>query len=242
MLEKNINRVERTTLAQDVVQQLMTLIVNGTISPGDKLPSEKQLMELFGVGRSTLREAIRALSALGLVEVKPPLGTFVPETFDEFFTKHLALMSKIGFDNILELIEARILLEMDLAGIAAEKSTSEDHKKLDHILHMAKSTDDQEKFLQYDVEFHRTIAEIANNSFMLHMMNILQDVTMEWMHKVIQRHSPYELVLEQHKKIAKAIKSRDKELARKEMNNHLGRVSRLLLEVQEEQQDDSSKA
>lgn len=232
MLEKNINRVERTTLSQDIVQQLMTLIVNGDISPGEKLPSERKLMELFGVGRSTMREAIQALSALGLVEVKVPLGTFVPENFDDFFTKHLALMSKISFDNILELIEARTLLEMDLAEIAAEKSNEEDHHKLDHILLAARKSEGNEEFIKYDMEFHATIAEIANNSFLLHMLNILQGVTKEWMHKVIKLHSPFELVIEQHQKIADAIKCKDKELARAEMKKHLSRVSNLLLEIQ----------
>ncbi|WP_367760685.1 FadR/GntR family transcriptional regulator [Ammoniphilus sp. 3BR4] len=89
------------------------------IKNGEKLPAEKQLMEMFGVGRSTLREAIRALEVLGLVEVKVPGGTFVVEEFGDFFTKNLGLISKISFNNIIELVEARAELEVILVDMAA---------------------------------------------------------------------------------------------------------------------------
>ncbi|MED3574888.1 FadR/GntR family transcriptional regulator [Cytobacillus praedii] len=236
MLEGKINQLKKTTLSQDIVQQLMELITNGTISPGEKLPSEKELMELFGVGRSTLREATRALAALELIEVRVPEGTFVTESFGGFFTKHLALMSKISFDNIIELIEARVKYETDLAEMAAEKSTPADHQRLDNILHVMKQANTNEEFLRSDLEFHTAIAEIARNSFMLQVMNILRDITKEWMFKVIESSTIQERAIAHHMKIAKAIKDNNKVEAGNAMLEHLTIVSDLLLEYHNKKQ------
>lgn len=236
MLEGKINQLKKTTLSQDIVQQLMELIINGTISPGEKIPSEKELMELFGVGRSTLREATRALAALELIEVRVPEGTFVTESFGGFFTKHLALMSKISFDNIIELIEARVKYETDLAEMAAEKSTPADHQRLDNILLVMKKANTNEEFLKTDLEFHTAIAEIARNSFMLQVMNILRDITKEWMFKVIESSSIQEKAITHHMKIAKAIKENNKEEAGNAMLEHLTIVSELLLEYHNKKQ------
>ncbi|WP_436374838.1 FadR/GntR family transcriptional regulator [Cytobacillus sp. BC1816] len=230
MLEGKINQLKKTTLSQDIVQQLMELIINGTISPGEKLPSEKELMELFGVGRSTLREATRALAALELIEVRVPEGTFATDSFGGFFTKHLALMSKISFDNISELIEARVRYETDLAEMAAEKSTGIDHKRLDNILSSMRNAKSNEEFLKTDLEFHTAIAEIARNSFMLQVMNILHDITKEWMAKVIESSAIQERAINHHVRIAKAIKENNKAEARDAMLEHLTIVSKLLLE------------
>ncbi|MBG9587544.1 FadR/GntR family transcriptional regulator [Cytobacillus firmus] len=237
MLEGKINQLKKTTLSQDIVQQLMELIINGTISPGEKLPSEKELMELFGVGRSTLREATRALAALELIEVRVPEGTFVTDSFGGFFTKHLALMSKISFENISELIEARVRYEIDLAEMAAEKSTGSDHKRLDNILSLMRKAKSNEEFLKMDLEFHTAIAEIAKNSFMLQVMNILHDITKEWMAKVIESSAIQERAINHHERIARAIKEKNIAEAGDAMLEHLTIVSKLLLEYHNKEQN-----
>ena len=89
MLEGKAKPVKKVLVTQSVTQQLIDLIMNGSIAPGEKLPTEKQLMEVFNVGRSSLREAIRALVALELIEVRVPEGTFVSKTFGGFLTKQL---------------------------------------------------------------------------------------------------------------------------------------------------------
>ncbi|HEY0828543.1 MAG TPA: FadR/GntR family transcriptional regulator [Bacilli bacterium] len=229
MLSDKLVQIEKVTLAQNIVQQLIEIIMNGTIKPGDKLPAEKQLMELFGVGRSSLREAIRALITLGLVEVKVPEGTFVSKSLGGFFTKHLALMSRISFDNIIDLVEARIAIEVDIAEIAARKATQEDNAKLNEVLISMREAKENEQFLSADLQFHLILAEIAKNSFMLHVMNILRDVTREWILKVIQLPTTRELATKQHEKIAKAIKNNDVAAAGTAMREHLEAVSELLM-------------
>lgn len=229
VLTDKVVAIEKVTLAQNIVQQLVGIIMNGTIKPGEKLPPEKQLMELFGVGRSSLREAIRALVTLGLVEIKVPEGTFVSSSFGGFFTKHLALMSKISFDNIIDLVEARTAIEVDIAELAAKKATPEECNKLNDILTVMRDAKDNEQFLAADLQFHVTLAEIAKNSFMLHVINILRDITREWIMKVIELPSSKELAANQHEKIAEAVRSNDVVAAGNAMREHLESVSELLM-------------
>jgi DNA-binding FadR family transcriptional regulator len=237
MLGNKVMQIEKTTIAQNIVQQLIDLIMNGTIGHGEKLPSEKQLMELFGVGRSSLREAIRALVTLGLIEVRVPEGTFVKETFGDFFTKHLGLMSRISFDNIVELIEARLAIEADIAELAAKKATGEDVDKLEEALSLMKQANqdgDNERFLQADLKFHFILAEVGRNSFMLHVMTILRDVCREWIKNVIQLESSKEVAIQQHEKVFEAVRRNDAENARIAMKEHLQTVSELLLSIQQQ--------
>lgn len=229
MLSEKLVQVERVTLAQNIVQQLIDTIMNGTIKPGDKLPPEKQLMELFGVGRSSLREAIRALITLGLVEVKVPEGTFVSKSFGGFFTKQLALMSRISFDNIVDLVEARIAIETDIAEMAAGKAAQADKARLEEVLKSMMNARENEQFLAADLQFHSVLAEIADNSFMLHVMNILRDVTREWILKVIQLPATRALAAGQHEKIAEAVRNNDVAAAGAAMRAHLEAVSELLM-------------
>jgi len=238
MLEDKVIQIQKTTVAQNILQQLIDLIMNGTLAPGEKLPSEKQLMELFKAGRSSLREAIRALIALGLVEVRVPEGTFVSATLGGFFTKHLALMSKISFDNITELIEARIKIETDLAELAAIKASGEDIERLNRLVESMREAGENEQFLNADLEFHMTLASIARNSFLEQVLNILRDITKTWILKVIQSDSSKRLALGQHERIAEAIAAHDPQAAAAAMAAHLESVSSLLLDIQKEEQSE----
>lgn len=234
MLKDKVIQVEKSTISQKIVQQLIDLILNGTIGAGERLPSEKELMEMFGVGRSSLREAIRALIVLGLVEVRVPEGTFVSHSLGNFFTKHLGLMSKISFDNIVELVEARIAIEVDIAEIAARKATPEQCEELQALVRQMRETgDNNERFMQADVRFHAALAEISQNSFMLHVQSILRDITRQWIMEVIQLQSSKDLAADQHEQIAEAIRRGDPEAAGKRMAEHLETVSRLLFEQQQ---------
>ncbi|WP_425059868.1 HTH-type transcriptional regulator LutR [Sporomusa carbonis] len=231
MLEEKAQQVKKVLVTQNVTQQLIDLIMNGTILPGEKLPTEKQLMEIFGVGRSSLREAMRALVALGLIEVRVPEGTFVSQTFGEFFTKQLSLMSKISFDNITELIEARIAIETDVVELATMKVTPEDVENLNHIMEMMKKAQTSEEHQKIDLEFHNTLAKLSRNSFMYETMKILHGITAWWIGKVAQIESASELATVQHENIVKAIQTRDVNAASEAMKEHLYYVSDLLVKV-----------
>lgn len=235
-MDEGIKKIKSVRLSRNVTEQLIDLIMSGKISPGEKLPPEKKLMDSFGIGRSSLREAIRALEALGLVEVKVPEGTFVSENLADFFTKQLTLMSKIGFDNISELIEARLTIETQIAILAAKKATPEDIEDLDKIItDMRNSTDDDIQFHKHDLSFHKKLSEMSRNSFLIQVMNILQEITSLWIKKVIPLEGTKPLAVEQHTKILESIKKRDAEGTFKAIDVHLKHVSDLLIYVNEQE-------
>ncbi|RAP77921.1 FadR/GntR family transcriptional regulator [Paenibacillus montanisoli] len=235
MIRNKVTQVERKTVAQNILQQLIELIMNGTLAPGEKLPTEFQLMEMFGAGRSSLREAIKALAALGLIEVRVPEGTFVSATMGGFFTKQLALVSKISFDNIVELIEARIKIETDLAELAAWKSTEEELKELHDCLELMRTAENNVQFTQGDLQFHIQLGNMAKNSFLIHVLHILHDITATWIMKVIQTESSKKLAVSQHERIYQAVASKDPAAAGQAMTEHLESVSALLLEVRDKE-------
>ena len=104
-------KLERKRLADQIIDKLASMIATGELKPGDKLPSEPELMKNFGVGRSSIREAVGALSLIGLVTVRPGHGTHVAVPSEESQSKPIGLMLTVGRDKIRELVEARLIIE-----------------------------------------------------------------------------------------------------------------------------------
>lgn len=232
-----IKKVKRVPISQNVTKQLIDLIMSGELATGEKLPSERELMDYFDIGRSSLREAIKAVEVLGLIEVRVPEGTFVTDNLGEFFTKHLALMSKVGLHNIEELIEARLTIETQIAGIAAEKATKKDIDKLEMIINqMKQAVDNNDAFQEWDLTFHRTLAEMARNSFLIQVMKILQEITSLWISKTIRMENIKEIAIRQHEEILTAIQANDVQKTKEEIRYHLRFVSDLLIKIDEKEQ------
>lgn len=230
-MDNVIKKVKRIPISQGVTEQLIDLILSGELPAGEKLPPEKKLMDNFGIGRSSLREAIKAIEALGLVEVRVPEGTFVSENLGDFFTKHLALMSKIGFDNISELIEARLTIETQVAVLAAKKATKEDIKELTTCLKEMENATSDSEFQKWDLNFHKTLAEMSRNSFLIQVMKILHEITSIWIKKVIALDKIKENAIKQHKEVLTSIKNNDEKATFNAINHHLNYVSDSLIKV-----------
>ena len=233
-----MKKVKRIPISQGVTEQLIDLIMSGELPKGEKLPPEKELKDIFGVGRSSLREAIKAVEALGLLEVRVPEGTFVSEDLGGFFTKQLALMSKIGFNNISELIEARKTIETQTAILAAKKATDADIEELSTILNKMKQYKNDSDFQKYDLGFHKKVTEMSRNSFLIQVMKILQEITSLWIKKVIPLENTKPVAIKQHNSIFEAIKNNDTKATSSAMEIHLKHVGDLLILVNENEQKD----
>ncbi len=147
-----------------VVEQVMSLIDKEVLVCGDKLPSERDLSVEFGLSRATVREAMSALEIMGLVEVKPGLGTFVSECKNENDGVLIELTEKDAISPS-EIFEARIILEPQLAKLASQRATQEDLDNLLEILNAAEllSEDQIEEFEILDEEFHSILARASYN-------------------------------------------------------------------------------
>jgi GntR family transcriptional regulator, transcriptional repressor for pyruvate dehydrogenase complex len=235
-ISKALLRVEPidrgTTLTAATFERLVKLILSGQWPEGAKIPAERELCQQLGIARASLREAVKALELIGVLESRVGDGTFIcPRS--EFLSRPL-LWAITGTDlsELRDIVEARRLIEEDIAGLAAERATQEE---LDSIaasvedLRLAQS--DPEACLAADLRFHIAIAEAAHNQILLNSVQLLRNLMKQWILLKLQIPGTAARVLEQHEAILGAIQVRDAELARAAMSKHLGTMGKVLIDA-----------
>jgi GntR family transcriptional regulator, transcriptional repressor for pyruvate dehydrogenase complex len=163
--------IRDTTLAEAVAEQIITTIATGQFQPGDRLPTEAELMQQFGVGRSTLREALKSLAIAGLIETRRSAGTFVSGSFTDFLSNRLNLAVIFGERELRDIVEVRYGLEGQTAALAAERATTAQKEKLAQLVsaieeHLSDST----QAADADMAFHVAIAEASQNQLLLNLI------------------------------------------------------------------------
>ena len=236
MTEDLIRPIKRKeNISNLVAKQLIELILSGKFAPGEKLPTEKELSDMFGVGRNTLREAIRALSIIGFVEVGVPEGMFVAKTFDNFYTRKLQMTSRYGYDNVQELTEARASVEYGIVRLAAQRATEEDKRKLREVFDQLRTAQDDNTRRECDVKFHFTIADIAGNGFLKQTLLLLIDGIHDWIRR-LQADAPaaHQISTLQHQAIMEAVCAGDVNLAGQRMKEHMDYVGGLYIDIEKQ--------
>lgn len=229
-MKSNLMHIERKRLKDQIIDQLIALISDGKLKPGDKLPSETALMEQFGVGRSSLREAVGALSLIGMLTVRPGQGTHVSAAAGDSFSKPLRWGMLVGWrEKLHEFIEARIALEQTLVGMAAERATEaeiEEIRRAHHLLKASKLT--RRKAIQADLDFHMSIANASHNSVLARFLEELRQPVRNWMEQKASLFGGYDRVYEQHDAVFNAILDRDPVRAQRMIKEHLEAVGERL--------------
>ena len=229
-MKQNSMRIERKRVTDQIIDQLISMIEDGKFKPGDKLPPEPALMEQFGVGRSSLREAIGALSLIGMLTVRPGYGTHVSASLGESVSKPLRWGMFMGWrEKLHEFIEARITIEETLVGMAAERATDADIEAIKHSHELLKSSKvTKRKAIQADLVFHTAIANASHNSVLARFLEELRQPVKNWMEQKASLFGGYDKVFEQHDAVLSAIQARDPLKARKAMKEHLEAVGERL--------------
>lgn len=216
-----------TTTSEEVISRLREMIHRGELRPGDRLPPERDLAKLLGVSRPTLRAGIRSLAAVGVLHSRQGAGTFVvkadgPPSLD---SSPLRLMASLhGFTNA-EMFEARKSLEMSVAGLAAERATSDQMATMsEEVAGMFASLDDPEQFLIHDVRFHQTVAAASGNRILTSLMNMVATILFETRIKTVKRAKDLKDSAEMHRQVYRAIRERKPEAAQEAMREHLVRA------------------
>ncbi|MBK7932479.1 MAG: FadR family transcriptional regulator [Pyrinomonadaceae bacterium] len=221
---KNLNSEKNGTTAEEVVERLRNMIHNGELSSGDRLPPERDLAKLLGVSRPTLRAGIRSLSTIGILQSKQGAGTFVAPadespTLDSSALRMLSALHGFTSD---EMFEARLALEMSIAGLAAERATSEQMTLMaEEITGMYASLSNPEQYLVHDMRFHQTIAAASNNRILTSLMNMVATILFDSRSKTVKRATDLKQSAEQHHEIYRAMREHDAEGARMAMHDHL---------------------
>lgn len=221
-LFKTVQR--ESTLASRVTRQIEHLIIEGHLQLDDRLPPERELARQFGVSRTVVREAVRALVAKGLLEVHPGSGTMVRSPTAETIAQSMTLFLRAGKPELdyEKVLEVRRVLEVEIAGLAAERRTAKDLEEMEEILHEASEIqDDRDRFAKSDVDFHAALARATHNE----LFSLLLDSVVDIMIKV--RQMGFDVpgmpvrALKHHRAILEQVKAGDPQRARQAMREHL---------------------
>jgi GntR family transcriptional repressor for pyruvate dehydrogenase complex len=219
--------VQRRRLSDEVAKQLEDEIVSGLRPVGDRLPAEKDLAQSFGVGRSSMREAIRTLEAAGYLRSSHGVGVFV--VTDQPLSAPALDQALHGGYTMSDLFEARVSIESKTAELAARRLTDEFRSEIYGILDEASADGiTQEKFVSLDARFHRAIASASGNPLLLHMWDLLAPQFHEYSTRVIGMPGRLAHAHADHKALATAIADGDSELASRLAQDHINAVEREL--------------
>jgi len=223
-MENQFDKINKKTFSQLIIEQIKHRILEGQLKPGDKLPSERVLAEMFSVSRATVREALRALQYMEIIEVRQNDGAYLVNNvnllYDHFKTSYL--MKQFTF---LELLEARKYLEVDIVTLAAERASPEQLQNLREIYEREnRASDQREDFQEADVAFHMALAEACENSFFIRMIQPVRQLLRESNIEQYRKPSQIQVTLKHHGQILKALEARDPVKAALAMKEHLENV------------------
>lgn len=225
-------RIERKAVSEVVVHRILDLVREGELQANDKLPTERALAEQLGVSRPTVREALRALSILGVLEIRHGGGVYVTALDDAELLDPLDFFVSLNLQNLAELFEARIRFEPMIAGMAAVRLDESALERL-HGMVAAQMADpeDAQLFHDTDTEFHKTILEASGNMFLSRIGKLLQ-VLGDQARREFQRKKAIRLQsINDHRAIMEALAAHDSAGAELAMRQHMMNVRNALREV-----------
>ena len=227
----NLSRIElapREPLGSEVARRLLDHLLSGAVPPGGKIPSERQLAESLGVNRPAVREAIRALGFLGLLEVRQGSGTYFRGPDQELLFRLFEWTLLFGDGKARDLLETRADLEIIASGRAAERRREDDVAALKDLLERMR-TSDEAGFPDADLAFHARIAGMAGNVVLEDMLASLRTVIRGWVARNIKAAGTTRIAYGDHVPIYRAIAAGDPEAARTAMSAHMQAAIRRLL-------------
>lgn len=224
-----VTPIQRTTLTEAAFEQLIAHVVNGSWKAGDRIPPERELCQQLGIARTSLREALKALELIGMLDSRVGDGTFVcPRS--EFLSRPLLWAFSGASDNrIQEIMEARTTIEESIAAMAAERATPKSIKAIGAAVQMMRDNIARgESILDADMAFHIALAAAAENILLANAVQLLRNLMRQWLHyKVLIPDVPV-TVLRRHAAIYRAVAQHNPTAARREMRLHLKETMELV--------------
>jgi GntR family transcriptional regulator, transcriptional repressor for pyruvate dehydrogenase complex len=228
--KSDVEAIHKTKVYEKVALQLQRLICDGSLKPGEKLPPERELADMFHVSRGSLRDAVRALEVTGFVEARHGEGTVVRIPSADALQHPLtaALLHRREF--VGELLEFRAMIEPALARRAARNASPDDLARLAQILRRQEERAERgEIAIEEDTEFHNTIAQAAKNEVVLSVLDVFMDLLRESREHSLQTGGRLQKSLEGHRQILQAIQRRDPAAAESAMRRHIEKIEGIVL-------------
>ena len=222
--------IRRNKVYEEVAQQIERLILK-KLRPGDKLPSERELAELLRVSRSSIRDAIRGLELMGMVEPRQGAGTIVREISSDSLINPFSNALKRRRESVSELLDFRKMLEPPLAARAATHASADEISEMEEILERQEAKQAQgESAVPEDTEFHYSVALASGNGVVLKVLDIVMDLLRDTRERSLQVEGRPQKSIAGHRRILAAIKRHDAEAAKSAMRRHIEDVEEIVLD------------
>ncbi|MCF6092848.1 FadR family transcriptional regulator [Microaerobacter geothermalis] len=230
-MELEFQAITPRKISDEVYNQLKTMILNGKFPPGSKLPSTRELCELFNVGRSAIRDALSSLKGMGLISIKQGEGIFVNSYNPSLIFHRISL---INSQDVIKLYQVRKMLEVEAAGLASINRTSDQLEKMTNAISQMENPSNETMVWQSDYQFHMAVSNATGNQF-LHQLMIsisesMKKAIFEVHHFIFSDQKVAKEMVCQHVRIYEAIKNGDASKAKETMRHHLLEVESIIYE------------
>ncbi len=229
MINEDFAPIDRQVLADRVANKIISMVLQGKIKPGDKLPPERELATMFKVGRPAVREAFQALRTLRIVDIRHGSGVYIGSLEPQMLTEPLQLLMSLAGRGIVELTVARKFLESGIASVAAKEITRQDLAMLEEsISRQMENVDDPEVLFEEDVKFHGIIVVASHNRFLENLMLSITELLRASRRLTIRLPGVRAFMVQDHRDILSALEQHDSEKSRVAMEQHLARLEDLV--------------
>lgn len=229
------NPIKVTKVYEQVIVQIKDMISDGTLKKGDKLPSERELVEKLKVSRTSIREALRSMENIGLVECRQGEGNFIRTNIENSLYEPLSIMFMLQDSKSEEIVELRFAIEVETAELAARKINTEELNELKLIIDEMKATEDENLSLTLDKKFHYKLAKSTHNILILNMMNAVSALVDSYIKdariKIVTIKGNREILVSQHENIYKALAENNPEGAAKAMKVHINFANESMMNI-----------
>jgi GntR family transcriptional regulator, transcriptional repressor for pyruvate dehydrogenase complex len=232
-IANELGTVRRVGLTEQLIEKLESLVLKGILSPGEQLPSERQLANLLSVSRASLRQALKVLQVMGVLEVRHGSGNYLSEAAEEILKVPPRILVPLRGLTQAELFEVRRAMEAEAAAAAAERATPRDLEAMRVELDGMKANDhDRVAYGTHDLAFHNAIATASSNRCFIWFLSLANKVLYQ---ALLRRPMPkgMESSIEEHENILRAIEARNPALARNEMLKHVSYAKYYMLDTKE---------
>jgi GntR family transcriptional repressor for pyruvate dehydrogenase complex len=214
--------VPTTHRTMQVVNHIRSLIEDGTLQPGDKIPPERELARSLKISRASLRTGIGYMAAMGVMKIRHGVGTFVADGPPQFGTASLSLIGALHGFQSWQMFEARIILESHLAALAAERGKQEQFSALaEEVADMFASMSSPAEYLIHDLMFHRIVSQASGNPILAAIIETITSALYDTRRKTVERSTDMRESAEMHREIYRAIRARNPKEAHNLMEQHL---------------------
>jgi len=212
-----------------VIEYINQQVDLGLLRKGDKIPTERQLVEILGIGRNSIREALKILDIIGIIDRRQGDGSYIREEFDNWFSEPMSIAFMLSDTNKKEIFEFRNMIEVEIATLAAQRITDEEIEELKTCYDELCRKNDQLESTKYDKEFHSLLAKASKNMIIMNAYNAMDYMLDQFIYDIRAdafKHEGKDLALNIHQDIYEAVINRNSKEAREAMKKHMDVIRR----------------